>query len=79
MMQLVFGDSRDTAGASRSLGGEAYSWGIHDAISSQATLQFLKGQYDVGITLSYAKENIDQTRLVASIVPIARKGAGRLP
>jgi hypothetical protein len=59
------------------LGDDAYAYGVKDATGSLGNVTFLKGAYYVGMTV-YLKD-VDPTQIVARIVPIARKAAGRLP
>jgi hypothetical protein len=59
------------------LGDQAYSFGFYNF----GAVAFRKGQYAVETNVEYKSDNayIDPDRIVAGLVPIARKAVGRLP
>ncbi len=58
-----------------SLGDEAFSLGRKDPPPNLGVVTFLREQYRVSIAVT--REGIDPARIVASIMPVARKAAGR--
>lgn len=59
------------------LGAQGYSFGFYGF----GVVTFLKGQYAVKVTVEYKSDNanVDPARIVAGLVPIARKAADRVP